>query len=595
MSTTGQVKAREELEDLFRRQWPSWTPETVSGYAGNLLRLPSRTRDQVAALLAPNGRPTALVLPDEPAEWPEAPELPGPPDPDPFPVDTLPPGLRLQVESVTRSMQVPPDLPALLALGAVSAAVAGKLDVVVRPGWVETPNLYVAVILSAAARKSPANQAMTGPVREWDAEEIRRQGPRHRAALDALQVAEKALERLKADAARGKEGVSLLEVENARNKLEALREEVPPDGRLLCGDVTPEALVVRMAGQGGRAAVMEPEPGPLHVLAGRYSDSTPRLEELKKAWGGEPIIVDRVGRPPLRIERPALTLALCLQPGVLGELQNSRAFRTEGALARFLWVQPPHGLGERLTGPDVPEPDPEAEREYGRTLRILLDAPAAPGPLRLSREAQEVVWRMEAIVELQLGDGGRLEPIRDWGGKMVGHAVRVAALLELASRAGDGRPLYGDPVGGWAMDAGTRIMWALATHALAVLEPSRSAGSALLAYILRRAQGLPAGSSLRDLWQATRGRAAIDSMEDLTPLVERLQERGCLRLVSPPREGPGRPPSPVIEIHPAIRGDIPTIPRTPPEVEWEPDNGDSGDGSRGPEKSEPMWEGLSDV
>jgi len=59
MSTTGQVKAREELEDLFRRQWPSWTPETVSGYAGNLLRLPSRTRDQVAALLAPNGRPPA--------------------------------------------------------------------------------------------------------------------------------------------------------------------------------------------------------------------------------------------------------------------------------------------------------------------------------------------------------------------------------------------------------------------------------------------------------------------------------------------------------------------------------------------------------
>lgn len=532
----------------------------------------------------------------DPPEWPERPRLPGPPDPAPLPLDALPPGVRNEVESVAGSLQVPSDMAAVLALGTLSASVCGKVEVSVRSGWREVLNLYAAAILPPASRKSPAFEALTAPIRSWEAEEIWRMAPRHAAALDLLEVMEKTLERVKRDVVSG--SAELSEVEAARLKVEEARGKVPPDGRLLAGDITVEALVMRMALQGGRVALLEPEPGPLHVLAGRYSDSTPRLEELKKAWGGEPILVDRVGRAPLRVDRPSLALVVCLQPGVLEGLQNGKAFRTEGALARFLWVQPPHGLGSRLTGLAVPPRDRMAQEVFSRIVRALLEAEAQDSPLSLEPGALELLHGFEAEVEADLGDGGRFEGIRDWAGKMVGHSVRAAALLELAARAGDGRPLFGSPIGPWAMDGGIRLLQALATHALKVLgEAGMDERTALLTYVLGRAKTLPEGSSLRDLFEACRGKTGIDDMADLAPLVAKLEDRGCLRLVSlPPREGPGRPPSPTVELHPDTVKSIRTIRTNTPGRGTVVNSADSvGQIHGSTEKSEEWTEALANV
>jgi hypothetical protein len=195
--------------------------------------------------------------------------------------------------------------------------------------------IYAAAILPPAARKSPAFAAITEPIRLWEAEEIERAAPQVLAAKDALEVAERRLENARRAAATGKGDP--LGVKAARIEVEAARAKVPPDGRLLAGDITPEAITQRMADQRGRLAILEPEPGPLQIFAGRYSDKGgARLDEVKKAWSGEPLLVDRMGRPPLRVGRPALTLVLCLQPGVLESLKNGAAFRVEGFLGRVL-------------------------------------------------------------------------------------------------------------------------------------------------------------------------------------------------------------------------------------------------------------------
>jgi hypothetical protein len=506
--------------------------------------------------------------------WLDEPGVPGLATVAPLPLDALPPTLRAHIESVAGNLQVPSDLPIILGLGTLSAAVAGRVEVHVRSGWREPVNIYTAAILPPASRKSPAYAAMTAPLREWETEEVRRQAPLVLAARDVLDVADKHLERLKTDATtppgKGRPRPTADEIENARAELEAARAKMPPDGRLLAGDITPEAMVQRMAAQGGRLAILEPEPGPLQLVAGRYSDSA-RLDELKKAWSGETLTVDRVGRSPVRVERPALALVLCLQPGVLARLQNRDAFRVEGVLGRFLWVQPAHGLGHRLTGRNVPRRDEGAAGAYARLVRRLAGlAPAVdadgtqrPHVLRFDEGALGVLEAFEGEIEPELADGARCEPVRDWAGKCLGQAVRVAALLELAARAGDGRPLVGEPVGAWAMESAVRMMRALLTHALAVLGPA-DARSQLLDYVLHRAVELPDGSTLRDLYERTKGRSAIESMEDLRPLVDELVERGCVRLRERASTG-GRPPSPVIQIHPALREVIRTTRASPTE------------------------------
>ncbi|MDP2956146.1 MAG: YfjI family protein [Longimicrobiales bacterium] len=478
-------------------------------------------------------------------------------------MNVLPPALAAHVESVAAALQVPRELPELLALACVSAAVAGRVEVEPRAGWREPVGIYTATILPPGSRKSPTYAALTEPLRDFEAESIHQATPRYLSARDAVDVALADLEGTKRAAARSK--ATRDEVEAARLRVSEAEAAMPPDGRLLVGDVTPEALVQRLAAQGGRAAVLEPEPGPLQMVAGRYSN-TARLGEVNKAWSAEDITVDRVGRPPVFVRRPALTLAVLLQPDVLENLPNGRALRAEGTVGRVLWCRPPHGLGRRLTGANVPALDDVARARYSRVLRVLLDlAPAGatedgtprPHVLRLEPEALKVLHAYEEEAERDLADGGRYASIRDWFGKAVGQALRVAALLELAARAGDGRPLVAD-IGPSSMSGAVRLVRALASHALAVLHGLGvdARRTEALLYLVRRLQELPEGTTENELRDSARRHRYIENADDVAELLDELEERGCVRRVPRPRQpGPGRAPSPALSLHPLLCGD----------------------------------------
>ena len=494
-------------------------------------------------------------------DWVVSPDLPGLPNPQSLPIDVLPPALRDHVLSVSASMQVPADMPCLLALACVSAAVAGTIDVQARPGWIEPVNIYTGIILPPASRKSPSYKAMTAPLREWEADEIKAVAPDLANARDRVAVAEKSLTVAIQKSAAGQE---LEAVAAARKQLSKATAAVPPDGRLLAGNITPEKIEVRMALQGGRLAILEPEPGPLQVLAGRYDNKAARLDELKKAHDCEPLLTDRMGRESVRIERPALTLGIMLQPGVLERLSNVESFRIEGALARFLWCAPPHGLGKRLTGAAVPHLDQAAQVEYGRVLQTLLretcihphqghDDGAAQHVLTLTPDALAVLHDFESETEEQLGDGGQYEEIRDWAGKMVGQSLRIAALLSVSMRAGENRGLFA-PIEQASMAGATTLLRALSSHALHVLVGHRNEGNtADLAYLLRRLRDLPPNSTESQLREASRGRSSIRSAEDVSILLDELEARNCVRRVSPsPSGNRGRPSSPAIALHPQL-------------------------------------------
>lgn len=516
------------------------------------------------------------------ADWPELPDLPGPAAPEPLPVAVLPPVIRSQVESVAASTQTPAELGALLAIASVSAAIGGRLEVAVdHRGWTEPANVYAVGILPPASRKSPVYSAMIAPLVEWERDEQERVGPSYRRAQDRVDVAKAALAGAKAAAAKGK--ATSEDVEVARMELDQAEDAAPVLPRLLAADATPEALVRLMAEQGGRIALLAPEADPLGIADGRYSDGGARVEELLRAWSAEPIRVDRISREPVHVERPALTLGLTMQPDVLEGLQNARAFRGRGLMGRVLWCLPPHGLGTRKTGRDVPALDQRAREQYTRLIRTLLDsagsAGAQPHTLRLSADARDVLYAYEAEVERELADGGRLDAVRDWAGKVHGQSVRLAALVEVAARAEDSRPLFSEPIGRWAMEAGVGLARALTTHALVVLaETGMDRRTADLRYVLRRAAELPTDSTLRDLHRATCDRPGLKKMEDLRPLIDDLADRGCVRLVEKTREGPGRPPSPVVELHPTLSKGTPDRPRQYRQIDVpQAESGNTGD------------------
>lgn len=504
----------------------------------------------------------AALVGDGSHPWPLAlPKTPGAPEPSPLPLDALPPALRAHAASVANAVQVASDMTALLGLCAVSAAVAGKVEVRVDDAWQrESVSLYGVVVAPPGERKSAAYREMISPIRDWESDAVARVAPLRRTAREQADVAERRLKRRKDEAARGAATADAVLAE-ARAYENALRA-VPVLPTLLASDSTPEALVEQMAEQGGRIAVMSPEGGPFRILDGRYSDGIARLEELAQAYDGEELRTRRVGRATKPVRRPALTLAVALQPSVLSSIRNGRSLRGQGIYGRISWVVPESLVGRRVDSSEAPAINEDAKDQYTKVLRALLewqpaqtedDGTLVPHPLTLSKEATAVKREYHYRVEAAMGEGGTLAGMCDYANKSVGRAVRLAVLLDVFARATKGQPLDA-PLSGWAMDGGVRISEALTTHAVAVYAEMEVDGrTADLAYVMARLRLLPEGTTETELRAATRGRASIDGAEDLAELLDELEERGCVRRLEQPSEGRGRPPSPVIEIHPFLR------------------------------------------
>ncbi len=99
------------------------------------------------------------------------------------------------------------------------------------------------------------------------------------------------------------------------------------------------------------------EGGIFDTIAGRYSSNIPILDVWLKGHAGDPLRVDRKGRAPEYVQRPALTLCLMIQPVTLSAIARNEMFRGRGLLARFLFALPPSKVGHRRAGaPRSPRP-----------------------------------------------------------------------------------------------------------------------------------------------------------------------------------------------------------------------------------------------
>jgi replicative DNA helicase len=347
------------------------------------------------------------------AERGEAPQLPDAPPEDtadaweapvpldgvevpPLPLDALPAVLRDYTAALAAFAEVPADLPGVLALATVAAAVARKVSVLVRHDYGEPLNLYALVALPPGARKSAVYADATAPLAAHERELVADLGPAIAEAQSQARVREKELAHAETMAAR--EGSEAMKWGNARRELARLiRETVPPaEPRVMVADVTPEAVTAQLAAQGGRLAVFSPE-GDSVALMRRYAkDGTPNLEVYLKAHAGDELRVDRKHAAPVTVERPALTMALTVQPDVLRGMAGDPMMRERGLLARFLYAVPEPVTGRTFDGPAVPA---AARDRYADAIAWLCRWSGQADPLALAPEAFAAWQRFAREVE----------------------------------------------------------------------------------------------------------------------------------------------------------------------------------------------------
>ena len=512
--------------------------------------------------------------------------------PESLPLDAFPDWMRAHIESVADFVQVPPDLSALLALSVASGALQKKAVVQVRPGWTEPLSLWGAGVLESGARKSPTFKHMAGPVEAYEADLREAIREEHIRARDRRDVLEKRLQRAKKDAVKAPPD----ERDAAERAVQAAREElehhhVPLLPQLWIDDVTSEALLQVLSANNGRMLAMSPEGDLFKYMAGRYGADAGVLNVYKKAWTGDEAARDnRVTRDGADVPNPALAIGICVQPQVLEDLAHKRTFRGEGLLARFLYVAPSSLVGRRKTGSDVPPLDRAAQTRYEQRLKSLLQLEPktqsggtwTPHTLRLTTEAREALAGFEAEVEAMLQSGGRLDGIQDWGGKLVGQAIRVAGVLHVAQRMA-----FEEALPACRMHEGIDLARAFISHAKTAYDCLGTNEKTRLArYLWRRigdVLGLSGGShyshneqyrskshhsansannakgmslTKRDVFEAVKGKSEIASVADLDAPLRQLEAHHYIQVVKPTSSGPGRPPSPQIYVNPLLVGAV---------------------------------------
>ncbi|MFZ1936665.1 MAG: DUF3987 domain-containing protein [Thermoguttaceae bacterium] len=460
-----------------------------------------------------------------------------------FPTNALPNVLQQWVAAESHATQTPADLAGLLGLAVCSATIARRVVVEPRPGWHEPVNLYLAVLLEPGNRKSAVFADAMRPLRELEAELIEAARPTVAREQSDRRQSESRLRKLEKLAAEKGDAEARNEAGNLAAELAEQVEPVLP--RLIVDDATSEKLGIMLAEQGGRIASMSPEGGVFDLMAGLYSKSgIPQFGVYLMGHSGDDLNTDRVSRKSVRVKQPALTCAYAMQPAVIEGLAENVAFRGRGLLARFLYAAPQSWIGDRQI---APAPVSDAVREaYRQAIRLLADVNGEI-VLRLTADALAAFQAWEAEIEAMLGDGGQLEIMRDWGAKLAGATLRLAAVTHCVQHGA----VSDIDVG--TIAAAIEIALYLIPHADAVLNMMQAKEGAVdenARYVLRWIERHGRREfTKRDAHQ--HGKRRFPKADDIDPALAELTRRGYIRLRPSEAAGPGRPSSPSYEVNPA--------------------------------------------
>jgi hypothetical protein len=445
------------------------------------------------------------------------------------------------VKGVAEEIQVPTDLPGGLALAALATAAGGRAEVAVRGRWREPLNLQLGIAMPPGSGKSPAFRLMLAPV---FAAETALQEAATRKIQEIQQDKQAALTR--AEAARraaSTEDAITVAVDAARMAEEI---DVPVKPRLTADDVVPEQAATILAEQGGRLAILSAEGSFFEIVMGRYS-GRPNLELMLKGHAGDRLQVDRRGREEF-VERPALTMGICLQPQLLQDIAATKQMAGRGALARLLLAIPPDLVGARdITGA---EQLPDAVlHEYTDTVKALivgLNEWTDPAVIGLTEAALTLHTQWRAEIEPRLAPGGEWEALREWASKLAGHTIRLAGLLHLAENPTRGAQTA---IGEDTMRRAITLARYYAAHALAAwgvmhAHPLLDDARAVLAWIGKRTM-----FTQREVHRSLRRR--LETADRVTSVLNLLEDHGYIRQTPTVSTG-GRRPG-IFSVNPQIR------------------------------------------
>lgn len=361
-------------------------------------------------------------------------------DPQPYPIDALPDGIRAAVEELAKFVQAPIPLIASSALAALSVAAQAHVDVARSKGLQGPTGLFLLSIADSGERKSSVDGHFTKFIERYELEQASLAKPILKDYDAKLQVWKAKNEGIK-DKIRqlAKAGNSIDLQSSMLREHEHEMPEEPKIPRLLYADVSPEKLALELATKWPVGGIFSAEGGMVLGSSGMGKESIMRnLSLYNQLWDGRSLTVDRKSTESFSVKGARLTIALQVQESTLRSFFTHAGglARGTGFLARFLISHPASTQGSRMFV-EAPSPYVHLDKFNERMYEILSRPPRfddgllSPALVKLNDQAKAAWVVFHDAIEAELKVGGELHDVRDVASKIADNAARIAALIQI--------------------------------------------------------------------------------------------------------------------------------------------------------------------
>jgi hypothetical protein len=357
-----------------------------------------------------------------------------------YPVTALGSLMSAAVLGTAEAVQAPVELCAQSALANAALAVQGHANAVMpwgggKPGPI---SLFLLSVADSGDRKTTADKALGGDAIAAHEEALEGDVARARVIYNNEKEA--------FDTARAAVKNKASKDGTAKSITEALNQlgspPVPPlAATLTFSDPTIEGLHKQYSGGQPSAGLFSTEGGAFVGGVGMNKENALKSGALfSEMWDGAAIKRLRSGDGATVLRNRRLSFHLMMQPGAAHAWLSDPVLRDQGLFSRLLIAAPKSLAGSRLHR----EPSNDAlaaMNGFKRQLSDILDHPLpihpekpgelTPRELPLAPDACKLIFGFADQIEVQVGEGGALAPVKGLAGKTIEHAIRIAAVIGL--------------------------------------------------------------------------------------------------------------------------------------------------------------------